>query len=201
MFHHRCPYCGNSFQQLTKSALFRCPSCSRKLAMRRMWPVALAALVPLALFGTAIEGLSVGMRWVCAAGILVLVAGVCLWTPFQKGEEHIHEHPDHLAAIRWMPYFKTGLLPFLIQSGEVLPACFVDEQGNPVSHMWCVSLEHRHWLLRRRYHVWMHLTAEEAPEELMQEGNRFYLFYHERKVAQGMVIPASKVRRALPKVA
>ena len=201
MFHHRCPYCGNSFQQLTKSELFRCPSCSRKLAMRRMWPIVLAALVPLLLFGTAVEGLSTALRWAWVGGVLLLVALVTLWTPFQKGEDHPQEHPDHLAFIQWMPFSKSGLFPFLIQSGEVLPACFVDEHGNPISHMWCVSLEHRHWLLHRRYQVRLHLTAEQAPDELLQEGSRFFLFYHERKVAQGMVIPAHKAKRTLSKAA
>ncbi len=92
--------------------------------------------------------------------------------------------------ILWEVNGSRGLLCPKIQvaEGEIFPACFTDENGQPISTALCVVLENIEWADSRNCICDISFVSDDtANEKLLCPGNRFYLYHRHSIIAEGAV--------------
>ena len=73
-------------------------------------------------------------------------------------------------------------------NGEIFPACFMDEKGVPISKALCVVLDYIKWSGSRSCKCTIQFVLDDIESETyFQKGNRLYLYYDYRKIAEGVV--------------
>ena len=78
--------------------------------------------------------------------------------------------------------------PFQCPNGEIFPACFMDEKGVPISKALCVVLDYIKWSGSRSCKCTIQFVLDDIESETyFQKGNRLYLYYDYRKIAEGVV--------------
>ena len=78
--------------------------------------------------------------------------------------------------------------PLQCPNGEIFPACFMDKNGVPISRALCVVLDHIKWSGSRSCKCTIQFVLDDIdPEIYFQKGNRLYLYYDYRKIAEGVV--------------
>lgn len=94
------------------------------------------------------------------------------------------------AVVAWASHKQKGLLipRFQIKNGEIFPACFINEEGSPISDALCVTLENLHWLGIHRCTCHISLVLDDVPtESLFLPGNQFYLYHNKKQIAKGTI--------------
>ena len=132
---------------------------------------------------------------------LLVVAGLCLLlfyllpgAPFERCESAL-ERARRLSAgkaaeIRWEAAKAGGLRwPRLhVSDGEIFPAYFLDAGGRLISAGLCVAMEEIVWTGARQCSCHISLVLDDVPaERYLRPGNRFYLYQHYRRIAEGVV--------------
>ena len=93
-------------------------------------------------------------------------------------------------SLEWEKHKKRGLLFPILQApnGEIFPACFMDENGVPISRALCVVLDNIKWLGSRNCKCTIQFVLDDIKSETyFQKGNRLYLYYDYKKIAEGVV--------------
>lgn len=213
MLKHRCPWCGETIPfRDTFTNVFRkykepdiCPACKEYY---KSYPKFLGFLVALFFvfpIGNFCGSVAVLLRYgkfsvnLPISFLFTLLFTIIIFrflrTPLkrktEKGESPIAPKFAAIAALSWESHKKEGLrLPrFQVLDGEIFPACFMDKDGVPISTALCVVLEENHWMGGRHSRSKISFVLDDAPEEkLLRNGNRFYLYYDYRKIAEGLIL-------------
>ncbi len=111
---------------------------------------------------------------------------------YAKGEK-APEKAKQNVSLEWRRRKAGGLTCPKIQvaEGEIFPACFTDENGQPISTALCVVLENIEWAGSRNCICDISFVSDDAVnEKLLYHGNRFYLYHRHSIIAEGAVKPA-----------
>ena len=111
---------------------------------------------------------------------------------YAKGEK-APEKAKQNVSLEWRRRKAGGLTCPKIQiaEGEIFPACFTDENGQPISTALCVVLENIEWADSRNCICDISFVSDDtANENLLCPGNRFYLYHRHSIIAEGAVKPA-----------
>ena len=210
MLTHRCPWCGEKisfhfpFRKLIWKYVmpYRCRSCNRAYTLYQVTPMTVILLILLVLIG---YGIALGLEndkvhphlyWFLGAlGIfdIILLYIKFLQIPYcranKKGEPITNYKMIQKVCIHWESKAK-GRVPYVHQilNGEIFPACFMDENGVPISRALCVVLDNIKWLGSRNCKCTIQFVLDDIKSETyFQKGNRLYLYYDYKKIAEGVV--------------
>ena len=218
MLIHRCPWCGEEISPLTffnrhSDKLSVCPNCKNAIALyarkngKGKKPKDIRILIPAVILILLIPfcpPFSV-VRWenrLWLAAILYSAAIIALLLllkiPYGKNirtDDNIKDNQFEKSKcdILWEVNGGRGLLCPKIQvaEGEIFPACFTDENGQPISTALCVVLENIEWAGSCNCICDISFVSDDtANENLLCPGNRFYLYHRHSIIAEGAVKPA-----------
>lgn len=199
MFEVRCPYCGELLKgrkawlpKLVFRIFYRCPHCRK--TYRAHFPKYLLILIPAFLYAWLKYDSTLLQNSVADVLALLLMLLLCSviahFIPLEKfefGDIVSSYSADYCVkcTFQWKENFKW-LRYIYMYSGIVLPVCFLNEQDEAISHTWCASLKKmRHF--GKRSIGRLEFVLDDAPQELLQTGNRFYVFYNRKSVAVGQI--------------
>lgn len=93
------------------------------------------------------------------------------------------------AHIKWQPYKNTKItyLKWKVVEKTILPVCFVDDSNKPISQTYCIVVEESKVKRKSYSKLQFHFLLEDAKEDLLKEGNRFYIFNEKDKIGEGII--------------
>lgn len=210
MLRHRCPWCGEklsinlpiSRSIWIDSKVLVCPYCKNEYTT---YPDRSSAIVLafdlILLFGcyvlAKVINVSIVYNWIIGivAGIILISIGIkyCR-VPFTRKTINKNKlksiKKQITSSIEWAIPSEGGfLLPrFQIKPGEILPACFMNTEGTPLSTALCIVLENIHWKGTRNCICEISLVLDNTPEkDLLCKGNHFFIYHNLEKVANGTI--------------
>lgn len=208
MLKHRCPWCGElldnklpnrwAIWQYFSSDL--CPYCQKPYLSRLSWQNIVVLATALVLLETIRRVFLINSKFHSSVLLIELLL-LCFsfikmyQLPFKRGIDK-NEPPLHKmkckarAFIKWDSKKKGGLLfPRMhFENGEIIPACFMDKEGSPISDALCVMLENLHWSGIHRCTCHISLVLDDVPtESLFLPGNQFYLYHNKKQIAKGTI--------------
>lgn len=94
------------------------------------------------------------------------------------------------ALIKWESYQTTRItyLKWKVVEKTILPVCFVDDSNNPISQTYCIVVEESKIKRKNYSKLEFHFLLEDAKEDLLKEGNRFYIFNEKDKIGEGLIL-------------
>ncbi len=201
MINNRCPYCGNEivtgkltllrfFPRLT----FKCKNCGNRYRLH--YPKILLITIPFGLYAFLYYDFEPLKTNIIANIILIILATlavilITLFIPLEK-----YQFGDVLSSyesnynVKCLLIWNRKSIFYRVThcfSGNIFPICFIDRNNRPISNTWCVVLHKVHHL-RKKTVCRIEFVLSEAPKDLLQEGNEFYLFDNKRIVAKGEII-------------
>lgn len=162
----RCPWCGEILKDLepekhSRSLRMICSFCHKE---SKYYQTSIESLI------TIFTGLLIGVLVVGTKGfgelrytLLLLAAPYFIYHLMHSKSLPFHRYPRKQyperflgrVSIFWYPTEKGGIGSAYIRmiNNMILPVCFVDEKGNPVSQTVCIRLKKRFWFLWRNVGV------------------------------------------------
>lgn len=201
MFRHRCPWCGEKIRVLDALTSIlkkkKCPICGKHIdfIVSRRWYIFFFPLCLIAgminrqvRMDNALSKKSVAYIEPIAIFLVFFVFILYLRFPHKRKWDKLKKIKE--VKLNWLPASQKGLrLPrFQVIDGEIFPACFFNAKGILISQTLCVALEKIHWKGKRRCECRISFVLDDVdPEPYFQKGNRFYLYYEYRKIAEGEI--------------
>ncbi len=200
MLRHRCPWCGEKIQ-IAGLRFPKCLKCKSPVRIAGRSILLVSFLLYMALGPYMKSRLRVAIRIsdlehlntyrILYYGISILFL-ICvlfvLGRPFKRSKDSLHK--TAFISINWYKRKEGGIFFPILQapSGEIFPACFMDKNGVPISRALCVVLDHIKWSGSRSCKCTIQFVLDDIdPEIYFQKGNRLYLYYDYRKIAEGVV--------------
>ncbi len=208
MLIHRCPWCGERIARLKDT---NCPSCKKPLTFYKtkikrngktrisfsfvFLFVLMFLLIPFRPPFSIIEWYDI--PWLTAL-IFAVVIYMCwgFWkTPYARDlskaeKKAVPEKQQVYATVSWDKH-KTGGLRFpriQVPSGEILPATFLNVNGQPISTELCIVLEDIKWKDSHNCTCRIQLVLDNLPsQDLFSTAETFYLYHDYTKIAQGVL--------------
>lgn len=162
----RCPWCGEILKDLepekhSRALRMICSFCHKE---SKYYQTSIESLI------TIFTGILIGVLIVRTKGfgelrytLLLLAAPYFIYHLMHSKSLPFHRYPRRKyperflgrASIFWYPTEKGGIGSAHIRmiNNMILPVCFVDEKGNPVSQTVCIRLKKRFWFLWRNVGV------------------------------------------------
>lgn len=205
----RCPWCGEVYDFSKLSVSLRvysyCINCKRygvhTLGRIRYIRLLLNFIALIALFFTFIFYKQLGYKvviffaihWYCyGKGILCYYFEPLERYSTGSWSKRLYPYPYPKVAsaiIKWEPYKKTKItfLKWKVVEKSIIPVCFIDDSNIPISHTYCIVVEESKIKRKNYSRLEFHFLLECADENLLKEGNRFYLFNETYKIGEGVI--------------
>ena len=201
MLKHRCPWCGEKIKSIgLKSPT--CKNCGSRIHIMRK-QLLIAAII---LFLTAVPfarsilirarytfNMELSHRLTVLYSVLldlcILCFAVLLNKPYTREKKRLDAKKTR-ATLRWSKGSDGGLFfpRWQAPNGEIFPACFMDADGTPISTALCIVLDNIKWSGLRRCSCEIQFVLDDIDtKNYFKKGNRFYLYYDYRKIAEGFV--------------
>ena len=212
MLTHRCPWCGEKMNLRLPffvenpiwwrgKELLHCPACKQRYRSKSNLFKRILTTVAVILLCGGSAGLQLLLYpyrvfWpfeISACIILMIMIFFRLSEPYERRlpkEEKISCKDTATILLQWGSGSKESIWypPFQCPNGEIFPACFMDEKGVPISRALCVVLDYIKWSGSRSCKCTIQFVLDDIESETyFQKGNRLYLYYDYRKIAEGVV--------------
>lgn len=190
-----CPWCGSeSFERKFGTGhsrwCFRCLDCNRYFRLYYgyvIWLLLYCILLLLFAYGILDRSIAVMLAWVMIVPYVMTVVKM----PTKRvlmGDKYYSYYPEQLlgvAQITWSKYREGGLRcpRFTVWNHYILPICFVNEQGMPISQVGYARIN-RIWF-RKEKRIMRITDNYRYDPAVMKE---FVIFYNRRIVARGRMV-------------
>mgnify|MGYP003275216422 FL=1 len=200
MLTHRCPWCGEKIK-ITGLKSPSCQKCKKPVHMAGRKILFILFILYIALGPYIKSRLRVAIRIsdiehlniyrICYYGISLLFL-LCILLVLRRPYKRQSRSIQNIVSvyINWYRRSEGGVIfpRWQAPNGEIFPACFMDEKGVPISKALCVVLDYIKWSGSRSCKCTIQFVLDDIESETyFQKGNRLYLYYDYRKIAEGVV--------------
>lgn len=190
-----CPWCGGeNFERKNGTGhskwCFKCLDCNRYFRLYygyMIWPCLYCILLLLTAYGLFDSSLAIILAWIMAVPYALTVAKMPM-KRVSMGEKYYVYYPEQylgMAQIIWYKYSEGGLrFPHItIWNHYILPICFINEQGIPISQVGYARIN-KIYLKKERRIMQVTENYKYNPTEMKE----FVIFYNRRIIARGKMI-------------
>lgn len=205
----RCPWCGEIYNysgfSSPRSKIVICEKCKKygchSLGRLRLISIFFNIVALICLFSMFILYKKIDLKIIiffCIYSYTHSSALSCLYSePYEryslgKWNKNLYSYPFPkvaLANITWESFRITNIswLKWKVVEKTILPVCFIDDENMPISLTYCIVVESSKVLKKNHSQLEFHFLLEEAPEELLEAGKRFYIFNERIKIGEGII--------------